>query len=263
MTVTRRFLGLLLAGSLLLIHASALSWAADSVTVEGDDDRDGFLSSGSLLLDDTFSGDDATRRSVSQCPGCRWTTIPTCVSEDTSCLPGLSGCPSGTVRATVWLSRPGEPLAAIGRVCVGPGGPRTVESVSEEIRDAVFSAVPPLRPSIAPRPALLGLPVQARTGQTGSLGQRTLTLSGSQVVLDATATWTWEWGDGARLSTSTSTARHTYRSTGVHSAAVTAVWQAWFTVDDLGPFAATGARVTQVAPVSVNVRRARALLVRP
>lgn len=249
--------------AVVVLSGIAPATRAADIGVSGDDDRDAFLSSGSLLLDDTFTGDDATRRAVATCPGCRWRTVPTCVSEDTSCLPGLSGCPAGTVRATIWLSRPGEPLEAIGRTCVGPGGPRTVESVSAQVREAVLTRVPPLRPTISPTPAIRGLAVLARSGQPPTLGARTLDILGAEVILDAAVTWTWRWGDGGVTSTTAPSVRHSFRQAGVLPVQVTAAWQAWFTVDDLGPFAASGERVTQEQFVTVTVRRARAVLLRP
>lgn len=235
--------------------------ADDSVAVSGDDERDAFVGSGSgLLLDRRFTGGEPTRRRIATCPGCRWELQPPCQSGRTACIARRLDCPPPERVMTVWFSEGPGPLRLTGVTCIGPAGPRRAQDLVERIDDQVVTLVPPLRPTIHPTPALMGLPIRAAAGQPTSLGRRTLRLAGHRVVLDASATWRWDWGDGTSDALTRPQAEHQWRRAGLHQVRVEATWRGWFTVDGLGPFPAGGAAVRQQAVIRVDVRPAESVL---
>jgi hypothetical protein len=116
---------------------------------------------------------------------------------------------------------------------------------------------------------LIGLPAVFASGQPARLGERTFTLVGFEIVLDGRASWTWDFGDGDGLTTTEPggswpdvTISHPYPQSGAYPVSVTSTWDAWFTVDGLGPWPVGGEPVTQTSdPLLVPVVEARAELV--
>jgi len=169
------------------------------------------------------------------------------------------------------LLRPGNSQwQVIGLVCLNPAGPMTVGDLADRLHDVVVEEVPALRPSSQPRGGtLVELPAIFASGQPATLGQRRFTLVGFDVVLAGRASWTWQFGDGDRLVTAdpggpwpNDSISHVYAAAGSYPVVVTSEWQAWFTVDDLGPFLVDGDPVTQVgSPLALSVSEARAQLV--
>ena len=245
-----------------------------SCTVDGDPEGAAYVGDGGLLLPaDGFSGSDADRVTAATCVGCRWALVPMCKRGglgNGSCGPAARSCPPGERRLEVFLRRPGDPaFTSIGLVCLAPGAPTTVSDLADRLRDLVVERVPALRPTFQPEgTTLVGLPTLFASGQPERLSTRRFDLVGFAVELDARATWAWQFGDGQELVTHAPGGRfpdrsvqHTYRRAGSYPVVVTAVWDGWFTVDGMGPFAVGGATVTQTALVPVAVREARAVLV--
>jgi hypothetical protein len=134
----------------------------------------------------------------------------------------------------------------------------------------VVEQVPDLRPSYQPEGGtLIGLPAVFSAGQPRFLGERQFSLVGFDIVLRGRATWTWTFGDGDSMVTEEpggvwpdTAVSHAYRSAGRYPVGVSAEWQAWFTVDGLGPWQVQGDPVVQtVGPLAVDVVEARAELV--
>ena len=244
--------------TLLLVLPGTSVFAAD---VAGDDDNDVFVGTGSqLLLDTSFTGSDPQRQRIATCVGCRWGMTQPCYGENRDFCLADDPCPPDHERRAVWFGQSGQPLQVQGTTCVGPSGPRTVADVSTAIDDLILTAVPPLRPSVLPLPALTGIPARFDSGQPRTLGARSMTLGGSRVVLDATAEWVWAWGDGTTSVTTMPTITHMWRWPTDLTVVVRATWQGWFSVDGVGPFPASGARISQEASVEVNVHPARTVL---
>lgn len=238
-------------------------WATPvaAADVEGDDTNDVFIGTGSqLLLDAQFSGSDGQRQRIATCVGCRWGMTQPCYGENQGFCLADDPCPPDHERRAVWFGEAGQPLQVQGTTCVGPKGPRTVADVSSQVDDLILTAVPPLAPSVMPMPVLTAIPARFSSGQARSLGARSMSLGGAHVVLDATVEWVWSWGDGTSVATTSPTITHAWRAPADPVVEVSATWQGWFTVDGLGPFPASGARITQQAQLAVNVHPARTVL---
>lgn len=245
----------------LLVTMCLLASPAIAADVEGDDINDVFIGTGSqLLLDAQFSGSDGQRQRIATCVGCRWGMTQPCYGENQGFCLADDPCPPDHERRAVWFGEAGQPLQVQGTTCVGPKGPRTVRDVSSQVDDLILTAVAPLAPSVSPMPVLTGIPARFHSGQSRSLGARSMSLGGAHVVLDATVEWAWSWGDGTRTVTTSPTITHTWRAPADPVVSVSATWQGWFTVDGLGPFAASGARITQEAQLALNVHPARTVL---
>ena len=207
------------------------------------------------------------------CEGCRWALVPMCKGGglgNGACGPAARACPPGERRLEVFLRRPGESeFSPVGLVCLSPSGPVTVSDVGERLHDVVVVEVPELRPSYQPEGStLVSLPTLFASGQPARLDARRFELVGFAVVLEGRATWVWSFGDGEELVTREPGGRypdrsvaHVYRRPGSFPVAVTAVWEGWFTVDGLGPFAVGGPPVSQTGLLQVEVEEARAVLV--
>jgi hypothetical protein len=187
------------------------------------------------------------------------------------CGPAATSCPPGQFRRIVLLLRPGESAwQEIGLVCIAAAGPTTVDDLADRLHDVVVEQVPPLLPSTQPRGGtLVYLPAIFASGQPSTLGERRFGLVGFDIVLQGRATWIWRFGDGAAVTTTepggqwpNDAVAHEYHDAGRYAVVVTSEWQAWFTVDGMGPFAVAGDLVTQTsAPLDLSVRQARAELV--
>ena len=234
---------------------------AHAADVAGDDENDMFIGTGSqLLLDSDFTGSDGQRQRIATCIGCRWGMTAPCYGENQGFCLADEPCPPDHERRAVWFGEAGQPMSVQGTTCVGPAGPRTVRDVSWRVDDLILTAVPPLAPSVVPMPVLTGIPARFSTGQSRSLGARSMSLGGASVMLDASVEWVWSWGDGSRTVTTSPVITHSWRTPSNPVVSVSATWQGWFTVDGMGPFQASGARITQSADLPVNVHPARTVL---
>lgn len=241
-----------------------------------DPDEAAYVGTGGLLLPaDSFTGSAADRSDAATCEGCRWALLPMCRGEGNAggvaCGPAATSCPPGEFRRIVLLLRPGDTeWQEVGLVCLVGGAPTTVDDVAEQLSDVVVERVPALEPSFQPRGGtVIGLPAVFATNQPRTLGERTFTLVGFTIVLDGRATWTWDFGDGSSTTTDDPGGAwpdlgvaHAYDQSGEFGVTTTATWEAWFTVDGLGPWPVGGDPVVQVAdPIGVRVAQARAELV--
>ncbi len=244
--------------------------------VVADPDRAQYVGTGGLLLPaDSFTGSDADRTDAATCPECRWALLPMCRGEgqagDVACGPAAASCPPGQFRRIVLLLRPDDTeWQEVGLVCLVGGAPTTVDDLATELADVVVEDVPALQPSAQPSGGtLIGLPAVFASGQPRSLGRRQFVLVGFSVVLEGRASWSWDFGDAALLATDDPGGSwphlgvsHSYRRAGDYLVGVSTTWDAWFTVDGLGPWPVGGDPVVQVAdPLQLTVCEARAELV--
>jgi hypothetical protein len=234
-----------------------------------------YVGSGGLLLpSDSFTGSDADRSDAATCAECRWALLPMCHGGQTGgidCGGAATSCPPGQFRRIVMLWRPGDrEWREVGLVCLVDGAPVTVDEMGDRLSDVVVEDVPDLRPSYQPEGGtLIGLPAIFDAGQPRTLGERQFTLVGFDIELHGRATWTWTFGDGGSMSTDepggawpTTTVSHAYTRAGRYPVGVSAEWQAWFTVDGMGPWPVEGDPVVQtVGPLPLRVVEARAELI--
>lgn len=285
MTVGSRHALAVLAGLLCLVSVmvgvAPAALAADPCTgadceVVPDPDEAEYVGTGGLLLPgNSFTGSGDDRTAAATCEGCRWALLPMCRGEGRAggveCGPAASSCPPGQFRRIVMLLQPGAATwEVIGLVCLTPSGPVTVQDVSDRLHDLVVEDVPPLDPSVQPRGGtLVHLPAIFASGQPARLGTRSFSLVGFDIVLRGEATWTWQFGDGSSFVTSdpgggwpNDSVSHVYERSGDFAPSVSTEWQAWFTVDGMGPFAVNGDPVIQNSgPLTLPVYQARAELV--
>ena len=241
-------------------------------------DPDGaqYVGTGGLLLPaDSFTGSTDDRTDAATCPDCRWALLPMCrgqgPGDDVACGGAAQSCPPGEFRRIVLLLRPGDTeWREVGLVCLVGGAPTTVDDVSDRLGDVVVEEVPDLQPSYQPRGGtLIGLPAVFDAGQPRALGARSFELVGFDVVLRGRATWTWSFGDGDTVTTDdpggvwpNTAVAHAYDRAGRYGVGVSSQWQAWFTVDGMGPWEVQGDPVVQtVGPLALDVVEARAELV--
>jgi hypothetical protein len=243
--------------------------------VVADPDDAAYVGSGGLLLPtDSFTGSEADRTDAATCPECRWALLPMCRGGDgggVACGGAAASCPPGEFRRIVLLLRPGDTeWREVGLVCLVGGAPMTVDDIATQLSDVVVEDVPPLRPQFQPKGGtLIGLPAVFAAGQPATLGERRFMLVGFEIVLDGRASWTWEFGDGQALTTDKPggawpdmTVAHAYPRAGSYPVSVMSTWDAWFTVDGMGPWPVGGDPVVQTeGPLAVSVVAARAELV--
>ncbi len=244
--------------------------------VVADPDGAQYVGRGGLLLPaGSFTGSDADRRDAATCPECRWALLPMCRGNGQAggveCGGAAASCPPGEFRRIVLLLRPGDiDWREVGLVCLVGGAPTTIDDVASELSDVVVENVPPLQPTSQPKGGtLIGLPAVFASGQPARLGERRFQLVGFDIVLDGRATWTWDFGDGHAFTTDEPggawpemAVNHPYAHAGSYPVSVSSTWEAWFTVDGMGPWPVGGDPVVQtVGPLAVSVVEARAELV--
>lgn len=248
---------------------------ADCDVVADPDDAQYVGAGGLLLPADSFTGSESDRTDAATCPECRWALLPMCRGDGQAggveCGGAATSCPPGQFRRIVLLLKPGDTdWREVGLVCLVGGAPTTVDDFAAQLSDLVVEDVPPLEPSMQPQGGtLIGLPAVFAAGQPRSLGERRFSLVGFDVVLNGRATWSWDFGDGATLASDEPggawpemAISHSYAHAGAYPVSVSSTWDAWFTVDGMGPWPVGGAPVVQVAsPPPVRVVEARAELV--
>ena len=192
---------------------------------------------------------------------------------DVACGGAATSCPPGQFRRIVLLLRPGDTeWQEVGLVCLVGGAPTTVD-------DCRLGAVATWWSRTSLRSSrrcsqmggtLIGLPAVFAAGQPRALGERQFTLVGLRHRAERTCHVDVGLRRRQRRSPATSPAvrgpntsvSHTYGRAGATRSSVRSTWDAWFTVDGMGPWPVGGAPVVQVAsPPQVRVVEARAELV--
>jgi hypothetical protein len=255
-----------LPGSLVLVLALLLP-ASARADVIGDDERDRYVGTGSVILPGGVP--ETGRRVASDCPGCDWKATIVCeMASASSCRGAVRLCQGEHEFLRYWVKRPGEDWQMLGMGCVGPGGPPPREAVDRAARDRFVAGLPKLAPRAQPPSgALVALPVGLRSGQS-AVADREWDLLGVPVTLQVEPVWTWTFGDGTHLTTREPgdrwprlTVAHTYARPGVYRARVVTTVSATYTVEGLVPFPVVG-QIHQSRGLSVRVGEARAVLVR-
>lgn len=259
-------LALIAAVGIAGVAATAVPSPAAATEVIGDDDRDMFVGSGSLILPSTVYRPG--RESAAQCPGCEWKATLACDPvSPTACRGQARLCPDHHFWLRIWLRRPGTDFVDIGSGCFGPGGPASRERVESTVADLTLRGVPPLQPAFQPAAGVLThLPVAFSSGQpNGPLGWRWM-IAGLPVDVTATPSWRWAAADGGGFSTAPAAApsadvARSFPRAGIHTVTVATTWRATYVVDGLGPLAVSQP-ITQAASLDVPVGQARAVLIR-
>lgn len=247
---------------------------ARTVDVAPDPLAEQWVGTGGVVVPSSeWRGTDEDRQAAAACLGCTWSVTVLCTKGayvDGDCTSDVLGCPEDATPVRIWLEQQDEPARVVGRACL-TRKPTTVTDVGATVRDEARVSPPPLLPAVQPASGtLVRLPVVLRTGQAvDAVRGSDLSVLGLDVRLTASPRWHWVFGDGTDTWTTSpggtwpdTSVSHAYRSAGVRTVTVTAVWDATFTVDGLGPFPVPGPAVTQDGSVSVDVRPARARLVR-
>jgi hypothetical protein len=264
----RALLITLVTATLMVVgYTAASSPARADITIIGDDDRDAFVGSGSLLLPPQIATDG--RRVAADCPGCRWRSVIQCeMTTAGSCRGPARLCGPDGYWLRVYLTRPDGVELNLGAACFGPGGPVRRESAEALIRDRVRVLVPALSTWRQPTGRVLPhLPVVFGVHQPEAALTRGVELLGLPVELTARPRWVWDFGDAMLATTSAgrpwpdATIEHAYRRSGAPAVSVTAVWEATYQVAGVGPLTVPEP-VTQEAHLSVPVGQGRAVLVR-
>lgn len=257
----------LLSGAILSPGAPGEGTARADVTVIGDDDRDAFVGSGSLLLPPQIASD--FRESAASCPGCAWRSVIQCeMTTAGSCRGPARLCGVDGFWLRVYVTGPDGFERDLGAACFGPSGPLSRETAELRLREEVLAVVPPLVVWRQPAAGVLPhLPVVFGVHQPDTPLQRRLEILGLPVDLVAHPRWAWDFGD--RVVSTTSSGRrwphqtidHVYRRAGAARAFVTATWEATYTIAGLGPLRVADP-VTQSADERLAVGEGRAVLVR-
>lgn len=270
MSLLRRASAVVLAlacGALLVPAFGPTGPAAADITVIGDDDKDAFVGSGSLLLPPQIATD--WREIAASCPGCTWRSVIQCeMTTAGSCRGPARLCGPDGYWLRIFLTRPGAGELNLGAACFGSGGPVSRETAEALLRDRVVATVPPL--SLWRQPegrALPHVPVIFGVTQRAEPMVASFDIVGLPVTVTARPRWTWDFGTSS-LATASPGARwpdatvwHTYSRSGRPSVAVTALWQATYEVAGVGPLEVPEP-VTQRAEITVTVGQGRAVLVR-
>ncbi len=248
--------------------------ARAAVGVSPDPAHDLYVGTGGLVVPSSqWRGDPGARSATASCLDCRWRVSVLCTKAEAAagnCRGQSLGCPVGTVPVRIWLLRPGQSWADVGRACQGDTPPATVTDVGSTVRDRAEALLPPVRVGVQPAEgSLVRIPTLFRSGQPAQgIQGADLSVLGLDVRLTSRVRWHWDYGDGTGAWTSspggvwpTMSVSHVYVGTGRLVATVESVWRAEFTVEGLGPFPVPGAPLTQRGSVTVVVRAAHAHLV--
>lgn len=251
----------------LVVHSPQPSPAAADITIIGDDDRDAFVGSGSLLLPPQIATD--WRRSAADCPGCTWRSVIQCeMTTAGSCRGPARLCGPDGFWLRVFMTRPGGAEINLGAACFGPGGPVSRESAEALMRDRVITLVPALRTWRQPAGrALPHLPVIFGVTQSEDPLRSSFDLVGLPIDLTARPHWTWDFGSSTMATTSAgvrwpnATISHTFRRSGRAVVSVSALWQATYEIAGVGPLS-VAEQVRQTTQTEVPIGQGRAALVR-
>lgn len=259
---------ILVLALVLALHVGVQSPAAQAdITVIGDDDRDAFVGSGSLILPPQIA--TSNRRVAADCPGCRWRSVIQCeMTTAGSCRGPARLCGVDGYWLRVFLIRPDGVELNLGAACFGPGGPVSRVAAERAIRDRVEVLVPPLQVWRQPQGrALPHLPVIFGVGQSEAPVAQAVQLLGLPFQITARPHWVWDFAGSTMKTTSAgrpwpnATVTHAYPRSGSPTVRVVAVWEATYEVAGVGPLE-VAERVTQEAGLTVPVGQGRAVLVR-
>lgn len=237
--------------------------------VVGDDERDMFVGTGSLILPVGISRPG--RASAADCPGCEWKATLTCDPvSPTACRGQARLCPNDHLWLRISLRRPGADWQVVGSQCFTPGGPARRDHVESQINDIVQRSVPPLRPTHRPpRGIVTQLPVMFDSGQKAGPLSWTWSLVGLDVSVQANPSWAWQFDQSDAIFRTSrpggprpaEAITHTYRQHGLRQVSVETTWTASYYVGDLGPLTVSQpVRQQQRLPLSIG--QARAVLIR-
>lgn len=266
---TTFMLAVVVAVVVCLIATVMTAPASQARDVIGDDERDVFVGTGSLILPDGMARPG--RESAADCPGCRWVATLMCDPvSPTACRGQARLCPNDHFWLRISLLRPGGSWQVLGSQCFSPGGPARRDDVESLLHQQIERAVPPLRPSHRPPAGILPhLPVIFDSGQTAAPETWTWSILGLPVSVTAQATWAWQFDAGGPVASVTRPGglsvgdgvHHVYRDQGTRQVTVGATWSAAYSVGDLGPLTVSQP-VNQVEQFSLQVGQARAMLSR-
>ena len=267
-TICRLAVLITLVFSFVFIIESA-SFATDP-DVTGDNSISAYVGTGGLLLPDSFSGSPVTKSAVAQCLGCTWRYTVYCMQgANTPCMHAVTSCPRGSLLHRVWFGRTTDTLAVVGSVCWGSSKPITRKQAEGQVSEYVIRHIPELLPGFdPPGGSLTSVPVIFWTGQPTRFNPPSFSLSGHSVSITAKPTWRWTWGDGITAWKSQAGAQYPsrqityqYRSPGKYQVGITAIWQAQYTVADIGTFEVSGEVLRQSKSFEVPISSARTVLV--
>lgn len=244
---------------------------AAGVEVVGDDEADAYVGRGGLILPPSVG--EVTRRTVAECPDCRWRLTTPCVDTDLGnafdgrqpCLSVTRPCPGGRLMRT-WFDPGTGSWRDLGSVCLRETV-HTVESLGQDLRSIVRQELPRADLGVLPASGVVTqLPTYFASGQADGAVRFQRDVAGARVDLVARPRWQWDFGDGASMTTDVAgelvpggPVAHVYRRPGLWEVRCRVLWEAEFTVDGLGPFPVTGT-IRQAARGVVAVGEGRALL---
>jgi hypothetical protein len=234
---------------------------AAATEVIGDDERDLFVGSGSLLLPPGISY--TGRSAAASCPGCRWRAVQTCdPTTPTACRGVARLCPHDALWLKIYMAWPGGDWQTIGSDCFTSAGPVSRERAEHEFRQRVVESVPELRPTMRPPEGILvHLPVHVDSGQQAGPHRWNWQIVGLTIQVEAVPTWWWRSGAIDLGPKSVPQASFVYRSSGRWLLEVATTWAARYWVDGLGPLIVKD-QVHQGSTIDVSVGEGRAVLVR-
>lgn len=238
--------------------------AATPAEFVGDDERDVFVGTGSLLLPGSMGSPG--RGAAANCPGCRWRATLACDLSSADACRGQARLCTGEDRwLRIWLARPGGPWEDLGSACFGPGGPASRDRAEMLLVQQVIVGVPPLGLTHQPPGGVLPhLPVRFDSGQIAGPRQSSHAILGLGFVLTVEPRWTWAFGDGTGdtgAGASGPRVDHAYAGPGRHTVRVRTTWTGRYVVDGLGPLSIQQP-VIQEAERLLPVGEAHALLIR-
>lgn len=269
----RRRTGWVLAVALVIgMGVAVIAWGLGATTsqardVIGDDDRDVFVGTGSLILPEGMSRPG--REAAANCPGCQWRATLACDPvSPTACRGQARLCPNDHFWLKISMMQPGGPWQVLGSQCFGPAGPTSREAFEISVSQRIEQAVPSLRPSHRPPSgALPWIPVIFDSGHPSGTMNWTWSIVGMPVTVWAQPSWAWQFHRGGSIMaadtpggpSSRDGISHTYRTRGTHEVTVRATWRARYSVGSLGPLSVDEA-VNQVEQFPVQIGEARAVL---
>ena len=243
---------------------AATSQARDVI---GDDDRDVFVGTGSLILPEGMSRPG--REAAADCPGCQWKATKTCDPvSPTACRGQARLCPNDHFWLKISMMQPGGSWQVLGSECFGPGGPTSREEFEISVSQRMEQALPSLLPSHRPPSGVLPrIPVIFDSGHPGHTMTWTWSILGMPVTVWAAPSWAWQFDRGGPIvavdtpggSSTRDGVSHAYRTRGSHEVTVRATWRARYSLGSLGPLPVDEA-INQVEQFTVQVGEARALL---
>jgi hypothetical protein len=266
----------------LLILSSFLvnpSVSFANTSVQSDQESQGYIISGEILLDETFNGSAETQKQGSTCDGCAWLVTALCFSFEQSVLD--SSCHTNTecktvedtigIRKKIWRKLGvDEPWLAVGAMCVGPSGPNTPEKLTTSLSEQTIEYLPRLLPTTQPEnDVLVNVDVYFMSNQSNYFGPKTVVVTGIPVTLTATSSWVWKFSDGTVINTTNpggkypdGQIRHSFKTKGLQTISVTTTWNASWKTNSNESIPVPGKSLTQTTTFSLIAHEARGVLTR-